>query len=88
VATDHLESPDLRALSEGALLDLAARRPELAFDRARRCGVVLHMISALALGRLGVTVIGTSAADAQDRYERALGAVLEAAAASATPAAA
>ena len=50
VATDHLESPRLRALGHGGLLRLAAL-PRLAADG---CGVVFHMLSSLdELGRVG-----------------------------------
>jgi hypothetical protein len=80
VATDHLEAPELSQLDREALLDLVAGQPDLTFDRARRCGVVFHMISALQLGRLGLTAVGDSAADAQRRYERAQALVLDAAA--------
>ncbi len=66
VATDHLESPRLTALGKGALFELEAL-PGLDHDG---CGVVFHMISALdELGRMGMTVIGRSATDAQLRYD-------------------
>ena len=66
VATDHLESPRLTALGKGALFELEAL-PGLDEDG---CGVVFHMISALdELGRMGMTVIGRSATDAQLRYD-------------------
>ena len=53
VATDHLESPRLTALGNGALFALEAL-PGLDQDG---CGVVFHMISALdELGRMGMTV--------------------------------
>ena len=67
VATDYLESPRLRALGHGGLLRLAAL-PRLAADG---CGVVFHMLSAIdELGRVGLTAIGTTAADAQSRFEQ------------------
>jgi hypothetical protein len=78
VATDHLESPRLRALGHGGLLRLAAL-PRLATDG---CGVVFHMLSALdELGRVGYTAIGDTAADAQSRFENAKEVLLDAAAA-------
>jgi len=80
VATDHLEAPELRRLGPDALTDLVAGDAGLGFDHARQSGVVLHMMSALALGRLGLTAVGDSAADAQRRYERAQERVLDAAA--------
>ena len=77
VATDHLESPRLRALGHGGLLRLAAL-PRLAADG---CGVVFHMLSALdELGRVGLTAIGSTAADAQSRFEHAQELLLDAAA--------
>ena len=77
VATDHLESPRLRALGHGGLLSLAAL-PRLAADG---CGVVFHMLSALdELGRVGLTAIGNTAADAQRRFEHAQELLLAAAA--------
>lgn len=76
VATDHLESPRLRALGHGGLLRLAAL-PRLAADG---CGVVFHMLSALdELGRVGLTAIGSTAADAQSRFEQAQALLLDAA---------
>ena len=76
VATDHLESPRLRALGHGGLLRLAAL-PRLAADG---CGVVFHMLSALdELGRVGLTAIGNTAADAQSRFEQAQELLLDAA---------
>jgi hypothetical protein len=77
VATDHLESPRLTALGHGGLLSLAAL-PRLAADG---CGVVFHMLSALdELGRVGLTAIGHTAADAQLRFEHAQELLLTAAA--------
>jgi hypothetical protein len=77
VATDHLESPRLRALGHSGLLRLQAL-PRLAADG---CGVVFHMLSALdELGRVGLTAIGHTAADAQSRFEHAQALLLEAAA--------
>jgi hypothetical protein len=74
VATDHLESPRLRALGHRGLLGLA---PRLAADG---CGVVFHMNSALdELGRVGLTAIGRTAADAQQRFEHAQALLLSAA---------
>ena len=75
VATDYLESPSLRDLGHSGLLRLAAL-PRLAADG---CGVVFHMLSALDdLGRVGLTAIGNTAADAQSRFESAQALLLEA----------
>jgi hypothetical protein len=77
VATDHLESPTLCALGRNGLLALPAL-PGLAPDG---CGVVFHMLSALdELGRVGLTAIGDSAADAQRRFDDAQTLLLDAAA--------
>ena len=77
VATDYLASPRLSALGDGALFALADR-PGLEPDGF---GVVFHMLSALSeLGRMGMTVIGRTAADAQQRFEAAQSLLLSAAA--------
>src|SRR3954468_18307890 len=77
VASDHVESPRLRALGAGGLLALPGL-PRLGPDG---CGVVLHMLSALdELGRMGITAIGFSAADAQARFDAAQALLREAAA--------
>jgi hypothetical protein len=76
VATDHLESPRLQALGHGGLLRLAAL-PRLAADG---CGVVLPMLSLInELGRVGLTAIGDTVADAQSRFEHAQELLLDAA---------
>ena len=54
VATDHLESDDLRALSVDDLFDAVARHG-LHFDESTQTGVVFHMISCLSeCGRVGI----------------------------------
>ncbi len=71
MATDHLESPSLRGLSVDDLFDIVARHG-LHFDQARQTGVVLHMISSLTeLGRIGLTAVGDSPADADRRHRQA-----------------
>jgi PGM1 C-terminal domain len=71
VATDHLESPMLRALSIDDLFDIVARHG-LHFDQARQTGVVFHMISCLTEhGRVGLTAVGDSPAQAESIYQRA-----------------
>jgi hypothetical protein len=71
VATDHLESPSLRGLSVDDLFDIVARHG-LHFDQARQTGVVLHMISSVTeLGRIGLTAVGDSPADADRRHRQA-----------------
>lgn len=55
---------------------LAVRDAGLEFDPARGTGVVLHMLTCLAIdGRFGATAIGRSATEADDLFERLLGAV-------------
>jgi hypothetical protein len=71
VATDHLESPTLRGLSIDDLFDIVARHG-LHFDQARQTGVVFHMISCLTEhGRVGLTAVGDSPAQAEAIYQRA-----------------
>jgi hypothetical protein len=73
VASDHVEAP--RGLGHRGLLRLAAL-PRLAADG---CGVVFHMLGALdELGRVGLTAIGSTAADAQSRFESAQALLMEA----------
>jgi hypothetical protein len=77
VATDHLEHPTLRALGHAGLLRLAGL-PRLAADG---CGVVFHMLSSLdELGRMGMTAIGATPADAQARFDTVQARLLAAAA--------
>ena len=71
VATDHLESPSLRALTLDELFDVVARH-RLHFDQSRQTGVVFHMMSCLTEhGRVGLTAVGNSAAEADALYRRA-----------------
>ncbi len=77
VATDHLESPMLRALSIDDLFDIVARHA-LHFDQARQTGVVFHMISCLTEhGRVGLTAVADSPAQADATYQRAQRILLE-----------
>jgi hypothetical protein len=71
VATDHLESDELRALSIGDLFDSVARHG-LHFDQSRQAGIVFHMISSLTeMGRVGMTAVGDTPEQAMQLYERA-----------------
>jgi hypothetical protein len=71
VATDHLESAQLRGLSIDDLFDVVARHG-LHFDQARQVGVVFHMISCLTEhGRVGLTAVGNSPDQAEAIYRRA-----------------
>ena len=70
VATDHLESDDLRALSTGDLFDAVARHG-LHYDQSRQAGIVFHMISSLTeMGRVGMTAVGDTPEAAMELYER------------------
>lgn len=71
VATDHLESEELRALAVDDLFDIVARHG-LHFDESRQTGVVFHMISSLTEhGRIGVTAVAESPQEAMRIYEEA-----------------
>lgn len=77
VATDHLEDDRLRALTTRDVFDVMARK-RLHFDIARETGVVLHMISCVTeCGRLGMTAVGNTAAEAWRIYEEATTVLLE-----------
>jgi hypothetical protein len=67
-ATDHLDSPAYRSLTPDDVLDLVAERG-LGWDSESETGVVLHMISALAVaGRIGLTAIGDDLQQARTLY--------------------
>jgi hypothetical protein len=71
VATDHLEDPLLCGLRYDDLFDIVARHG-LHFDQARQAGVVFHMISCLSEhGRVGLTAVGDTPAQAEATYRRA-----------------
>jgi hypothetical protein len=71
VATDHLESELLKGLVPADLFDIVARHG-LLFDQSRQVGVVFHMISCLTeCGRLGLTAVGNTPAEADRRYRDA-----------------
>jgi PGM1 C-terminal domain len=70
VASDHVENPAYRSLTPDDLFDVAVRR-RLHFDQSRQAGVVFHMMSALGEhGRIGLTAVGDSHAQADALYER------------------
>jgi hypothetical protein len=67
-ATDHLDSPAYRALTPDDLLDVVSSRG-LGWEADRATGVVLHMVSALAVaGRIGLTAIGDTLPEARAQY--------------------
>ena len=71
VATDHLESPNLRGLLPADLFDIVARHG-LHFDQSLQEGIVFHMISCLTEhGRVGMTAVGDTPAEANRRYREA-----------------
>src|SRR5262245_12730481 len=71
VATDHLESESLRALTVDDLFDIVARH-RLHFDQSRQVGVVFHMISCVTEhGRVGLTAVGNTPAEAEAIHQRA-----------------
>ncbi len=68
VATDHLDSPAYQSLTPDDLLDVVAQKG-LGWDGDREVGVVLHMVSAIAVaGRVGLTAIGDTLDEARQRY--------------------
>jgi pheganomycin biosynthesis PGM1-like protein len=72
VASDHVESPQYRGLTPDDLFDVVVRHG-LHFDQSRQTGVVFHMISALPEhGRVGLTAVGDSPAEADELYQRTI----------------
>ncbi|MGY1726347.1 peptide ligase PGM1-related protein [Geodermatophilus sp. SYSU D01062] len=69
-ATDNLVDPAWTGLPPREVVD-AVDREGLRFDRRTRTGVVLHMLSGLAVdGRFGLTAIAPAPAAAHDLLER------------------
>ena len=67
-ATDHLDSPAYRSLTPDDLFDVV-EDAGLGWDGGREVGVVLHLVSAIAVaGRIGVTAIGDTLDEARQRY--------------------
>ena len=67
-ATDHLDSPAYQSLTPDDLLDVVGQNG-LGWDGEREVGVVLHMVSAIAVaGRIGLTAIGDTLDEARQRY--------------------
>ncbi len=82
VASDHVEGQDLDRLVPDDLLDLIAS-DGLTWDPISETGVVFHMMSALpVIGRVGLTAIGSSPAEADALDERVRRALVSAAAGS------
>ncbi len=69
VATDALTAPTYRGLLAEDLLDILVAEG-LEFTPATQTGTLFHMIGALSrYGKVGVTCIGTTRADAQHQFE-------------------
>ncbi|MEM6794841.1 MAG: peptide ligase PGM1-related protein [Acidobacteriota bacterium] len=69
-ATDSLTSPGYRGLLPEDLMDIIDEHG-LIFSPERRCGVLFHMMGALSEhGKIGVTAIGNSAAEAESFFTR------------------
>ena len=72
VASDRVESPLYRGFTPDALLDIVSAN-RLHFDHTSQTGVVLHMLSAVGeSGRLGLTAIADSHAEADRLYRRTI----------------
>lgn len=69
-ATDNLKSAEYRGLLPEDLFEIITRHG-LNFRHTTGTGVLFYMIGALSqYGKIGMTAIGDSAADAQDLFER------------------
>jgi hypothetical protein len=67
-ATDHLGDPRWTGLPPGQVID-GVRSAGLEFDRRTGTGVVLHMLSGIAVdGRFGMTAVGGSDHEAQHLF--------------------
>jgi hypothetical protein len=85
VASDKVQSPLFRAFTPDDLFDIVARHG-LHFDQTRQTGVVFHMLGALGeCGRMGLTAVGNSPAEADAIQGRALAVLNEEAQAAVRP---
>jgi hypothetical protein len=72
VASDHQDSPLYRVFTPDDLFDIVARH-NLHFDQTRQTGIVFHMMSALGeLGRVGLTAVDNSPAEANALFAKAV----------------
>jgi len=70
IATDNLQKDQYRGLLPDDLMDIIAQE-RLHFDSSSRTGTVFHLMGALSEhGKLGLTSIGNSLAEAQAIYDR------------------
>ena len=77
VSSDHVESEAFRDLTVEEVFDIVVRA-QLHFNQATQTGIVLHLLSAVTeLGRLGITAVGDSPAEAEALYQRMLAALEE-----------
>jgi hypothetical protein len=73
VASDHQDSPLYRVFTPDDLFDIVARHG-IHFDQTKQTGVVFHMMSALGEhGRVGLTAVGNSRAEADELFAKAVG---------------
>jgi hypothetical protein len=85
-ATDNVVDARWIGRPPSSVIDAVARSG-LAFDRRTGTGVVLHMLSCMAVdGRFGLIAIGNDAEQAADLHARAVEAVTATSPAGATPA--
>ncbi|MEA2487258.1 MAG: hypothetical protein QOF16_912, partial [Actinomycetota bacterium] len=72
LATDNLKSDAYRGLRPRDVIS-AIQGQGLGFSRDTRSGVLLHLLGALKdYGKLGMTCVGNSRADAESLYDRAV----------------
>lgn len=70
IATDNLQKEQYRGLLPDDLMDIIAQE-RLHFDSSSRTGTVFHLMGALSeFGKLGLTSIGNSPAEAREIYQR------------------
>ncbi|MBF2099267.1 MAG: carboxylate-amine ligase, partial [Gloeomargaritaceae cyanobacterium C42_A2020_066] len=68
MATDNLQRPAYRSLLPNDLMDIIAQH-QLHFDTSTETGAVFHLMGALSeFGKLGLTCIGNSPAQAEAIY--------------------
>ena len=81
-ATDNLVHPSWTSLRPRDVIEAVARTG-YHWDRDTRTGVVLHMLSGLAVdGRIGLTAVAESQEDADRMYDACQAAITASAAAS------
>jgi PGM1 C-terminal domain/ATP-grasp domain len=69
IATDNLKKPQYRGLLTNDLIDIIADH-RLYFDSSTETGTVFHLMGSLSeFGKLGVTSIGNSLSQAEEKYQ-------------------